>query len=263
MISIEIPVLQDGTIRQVLDSIVGQTYQDFEVIIVSPSKPLLEKLQKYNIKGVHANVGLLKARYLAHKEAKGAYELILDDSRILDKNCLKNLSRVKEDMAIIVEKEIGRGLWVNLANLDKEIIIKYNSDKLDPTRGFLQPRYYKNVILNHTFSAMKKKIDSDIFNRIVSCEDQLIFYESYNYSKSVKLIKKGLIYHFGDKSMVSILKKYFRYGRTYKLIKDTKYSNLVNIGKKRRTVPTLDDSIKLNILYTVRAAPFMLGYILP
>ncbi|MDE1767111.1 MAG: glycosyltransferase [Thaumarchaeota archaeon] len=255
--------MHGGTICQVLDSIMKQSYQDFEVIIVSPSELILENLYKsYDIRKVHADVGLLKARYLAHKKAQGDYELILDDSRLINKNCLEVLSNIKEDMAIIGEKELGKGFWVDLANLDKKIIVKYNSTKIDPIHGFLLPRYYKNKVLNHTFNILHRKINKDNFNRIIAGDHQLIYYESYNYSKSVKLIKNELISHFGDVTAHSILKKYYRYGKTYKLIKNTPYVHLANINEKKRIVPGFNNNLKLDILYAVRGVPFICGYIL-
>jgi len=147
VISIEIPITHGKYLRQVLESIRQQTYQDYEVIVVnSGRKELSDMVKQFGFKLVEKKTKLLHARYLAHKESKGDYALILDETRMLERDTLKTLSSLDYDMVIIGEKEVGDSLWVKLAQLDKENVLYCNP--IDPLNGIALPRYFKSEILS-------------------------------------------------------------------------------------------------------------------
>ncbi|MFA6391396.1 MAG: glycosyltransferase family A protein [Patescibacteria group bacterium] len=97
MISIIIPTYQHGqALKQCLDSLFAQTYQDFEIIVVNDgstdnTKIVLEHY-KDRIKVINqANSGSNAARNNGSKSAIGDYLLFCDADIIADKNMLEEM----------------------------------------------------------------------------------------------------------------------------------------------------------------------------
>lgn len=122
--SILVPVYNvKSYLPECIESIVNQTFQDFEVILVDDgSDDGSEKLcdqygEKYkNIKVIHKkNQGLISARRMAMQQAKGEYCVFCDSDDFLEKNALEELNQViysnSPDMIIYN---------ANLYNEDKE-----------------------------------------------------------------------------------------------------------------------------------------------
>ncbi|BFI73759.1 glycosyl transferase family 2 [Nanoarchaeota archaeon] len=260
MISIEIPILHGKYIKQLFDSIINQTFQDYEVIIINSSsnENISDIIKEYGFKEIKLKVKLLKARYLAHIYSKGEYELILDETRILRKNTLEKLSSLNHDMVIIGEKEIGDTFWIKLANLDKINIMYCNTP--EAIKGFALPRYFKREILDKAFENLRKNL-KEKFDEIIFPDHELIYYEANKISKDIFVLKDNLIMHYGDKRLIDIVKKYYRYGKSLKILKNTFYSNLVNISRKKRNI-CIGNKYLIYLLYLARGIPLMLGYLL-
>jgi len=262
VISIEIPITHGKYLHQVLESIREQTYQDYEVIVVnSGRKELSDMVKQFGFKVIEREAKLLHARYLAHKESKGDYALILDETRMLEKDAVKTLSSLDYDMIIIGEKEVGDSFWVKLAQLDKENITYCNP--IDPLNGIALPRYFKSEILSKAFSSAKEKL-GDKFYEVVFRDHDIIFYESSKVSKSIYAVNGPLISHFGDASLSDIIRKYYRYGKSARLLKNSPYSDF--LAKKRVTRRICKGSFwerkTLYLLYLARGIPYLLGYYL-
>ncbi|WP_216604165.1 hypothetical protein [Acidianus sp. RZ1] len=163
-------------------------------------------------------------------------------------------------MLIVGEDEVGNSFLDKMANLDKKVIMECNNT-VDPLRGYLLPRLFKREVLDHAFENLRKKIRGEVFERIVHPDHQLIFYEAFNYSRDVGIVKEVLIHHFGDSSLFNVMKKYYRYGKTHKLLKETPYKELLSVGRRKRDLcdVSLKEKIGLYTLYAVRGIPFLLG----
>ena len=260
MISIEIPVLHGRYLNKVFESIRTQTFQDYEVVVVnsSPKGEVSDLIRQYGFKEVRKNVKLLQARYLAHRESRGNRELLLDETRVLRKDALEILSSLNHDMIIIGEEEIGNSFWIKLAKLDKENIMECNIP--EAIKGFALPRLFKREILDLAFDRLRENL-KEKFNEIVFPDHELIYYEASKVSNDVFVLKAKLIGHYGDAKLSEIFKKYFRYGKTIKVLKNTPYSKFTRISRKRRKI-CKGNKLTLNMLYLARAIPFLLGYIL-
>ena len=260
MISVEIPVLHGRYLNEVFESIRVQTFQDYEVVVVNSlqTSEVTDLIKQYGFKEVRENVKLLKARYLAHKESRGDYELLLDETRVLRKDALELLSSLSHDMVIIGEEEIGDSFWVKLANLDKENIMECNTP--EAIKGFALPRLFKREILNLAFERLKENLGGK-FDEVVFPDHELIYYEASKVSNDVFVLKEKLIRHYGDAKLLDIIRKYYRYGKTLKVLKGTPYSEFTKISRKRRRICKGGKFI-LYVLYLVRGIPFLLGYML-
>ena len=97
MISVIIPCYNsEKTIKKCIDSVLNQTYENFEIILINDgSKDNTDKIIKtYSDKRIryydNENQGIGKTRNFGIKEATGDYITFLDSDDYLDKNALKN-----------------------------------------------------------------------------------------------------------------------------------------------------------------------------
>lgn len=106
MISIIIPTYNSSVyLKRCLDSIVGQNYNDYEVLVVNDgstdnTKEVLEEYtKKYpQIKPIHKeNGGVSSARNRGLKEAKGAYLIFIDSDDCLQEGALSTINAHLEE----------------------------------------------------------------------------------------------------------------------------------------------------------------------
>jgi len=260
--SIQIPVLHGKYLREVFESIRLQTFQDYEVVVVnSGGDEISDLIREYGFKEVRKDVKLLEARYLANKESKGDYALLLDETRPLRKDALELLSKNLHDMVIIGERELGESVWVRAAQLDKDNIMYCNSP--EAIKGFALPRVFKRELLTLALETLRVNL-GDVFSQVVFPDHELIYYEASRLSNDVFVIKDELIYHYGDVKLSDIMRKYYRYGKSLKVLKGTPYSFMTSVSRKRRNICKggIYDRIVLYTLYSARGIPFLLGEIL-
>ena len=262
MISIEIPVTWGTHLRQVMESIRSQNFADYEIVVInsSNSADVSDIANEYGAMLFPGPKSLLEARWLGHEKSKGDRELFLDETRLLAKGALERLSEMTEDMVVIGESEVGNGLWIRLADLDKRISMNYNLDKLGPEFGFILPRFFKREVLNYSFHMLLEKMGTEIFSKIVHGDHQLIYREAYSYSTSVGVIRTPLIFHFGDESFGKIARKYYRYGKSARIKRNVPYLKSLTIRKRMRIVPALKDKVILIPLYSARGISYVVGY---
>ncbi|AKA74674.1 glycosyltransferase [Saccharolobus solfataricus] len=260
MISIEIPVLHGKYLRELIESIRSQTFQDYEVIVVNSStaEEISDLIKQYGFKEVKENVKLLKARYLAHINTRGEYSLLLDETRILRRDALKILSSLNHDMVIIGEEEIGNSFWIKLANLDKENIMECNTP--EAIKGFVLPRYFRNEVLVKAFMVLRENL-KEKFDEVIFPDHELLYYEASKVSNDVFVLKDKLIMHYGDSKLSEIVRKYYRYGKSLKVLNSTPYEHLTSISRKKRNI-CKGNKILLYLLYVARGIPFLVGYLL-
>jgi len=258
-ISIEIPLTWGVHIREVLEAIRAQTYQNYEILIASSlhDDRYLDIIREYDAKLIYCGPHILEKRYSAHTISTGDYALLLDETRIPRRDLLYRLQETDSDMVIIGEKDIGNTFWVRMANLDKINIMECN--KIDITSGFILPRYFRSVLLTESLRQVRKNVDDLIFKSILMEDHQLISFEAFRLSHSVYLMKEDLIFHYGDPTLRSIIKKYHRYGKYHRVLKNTSYEKLLNPLKKMRKI-CIGSRVKLYVFYVARGIPFLIGY---
>lgn len=258
-ISVEIPITWGTYLSEVLERLRRQTYQDFEIVaaISSQATELKDILCEYGVKFNYSGENILEKRYSAHSLSRSNYSLFLDETRLPSPKLLEYLSESQTDMTIIKEVNIGKSVWIKLANLDTEVSIKCN--EFDPISGFILPRYFKGKLLDMAFEVVRKRLSSDSFKKILMEDHQIISYEAFQISKSISITDETLLFHYGDESLHSILKKYHKYGKGHRFLKNTNYDFLLSTRKRIRK-NCLGNEIQLSIFYLARALPFLIGY---
>ncbi len=266
MISIELITRGEPTLKNTLDSIFNQNFKNYEVICIDSSGKFKTKdlLSTYNCKVIElpGETKHLVARYEANKYAGGDRALILDATRPLVSNALNTLNNLysNHDMVIIKEGSIGKGFWVHQSNILKEISEMQNARLNSEILGFLLPRFYNRNILSKAFDAIVEHT-GQLFTKISYGEHHLIFEECMKLSHDFILTNEILLSHYEDDNLMKILKKYYWYGKSQKVLKNLKDSQTNNLRTHVRKNIGLRNRIRTLPINTARGISFILGYV--
>ena len=266
MISIELISKGEPSLKNVLESIKNQSYKDYEIICANSSNDINVKnlLLKYNCKviDIPVNSRHLIARYTAHKYAKGDKSLILDSTRPLKNNALEILYKnyYNYDMVILREDSLGHGFWVNQAKLLKDISEMQSKRLSNETLAFLLPRFYNSDLLSEAFNNIIKDTGK-LFNEISYGEHHIIFDECKKLSNNIGITNEILLSHYDDSSLKKIIKKYYWYGKSQKILKQLSASAASNLSTHIRKNVNLKMRLKTIPINATRGIPFILGYI--
>ena len=267
MISIEMITKNDNNINKSINGILNQEFKDFEIIIVDSS--IEDHYKDYEniscIKYIHdVNSNFLRARFNANKVASGDYVLLLDSTRILDKGVLANLINLgqNKDMVIIPEINKSKSKILNYKKGEK-IDINYVLSNCNPVNGIFLPRFYKKNILDEAFNRVLNNINKNEINNICSLEDRMLYLEALKISNKIG-VGKSYIIHMESNSLISYIKKYYRYGKCnyYVFSKVHNYSYLGNPNIKKGNKESIihNNSFKDKILFFIRTISFILGF---
>lgn len=192
-VSVIIPYYNsEGTIIRALESVINQTYKDFEIILVDDGstdnsykkvEEFINNHKDFKIKNLHQeNLGPSKARNLGVKFAQGEYIALLDsdDSWEKDKlNIQMEYLKKNKDIAIL--------------GSDHNIVIEnkiYTKSK--NTGDFIEVSFYKKLFKNY-FAAPTVVIKKDAFENIGG------FNEAQRYAEDPLLYSKILRKYRGGK----------------------------------------------------------------
>lgn len=182
-ISIVIPVYNaEKYISRCLNSIIGQTYQDFEIILINDGSKdkSLEILKEYSNKYENIkifsqeNSGPSKARNLGIEKANGKYLIFIDIDDWIEINFIKKIYNevVKGyDLVTIGYKDISK---YGIIELNDFKTLNKNKDRFllnifDGVGGTLWAKIFKIDII--------KKYNLNLNPKIFMCEDQLFVLE--------------------------------------------------------------------------------------
>ena len=183
----------------------------------------------------------------------------MDDTRFFSETFFLNLNLNMFDIGVINEIEEVNNIYDKLIN--RQININYNS-KMEPKKNmFSLPRIYKTYILKEALNNIKNNLSSDLFNDIKAMDLELIYYESYKISNKIEKLNDNYIMHISQDPIKEI-KKFYKYGKNTKLLKNTVYSDLGKPDSRIRKPKIITDFFILLIIYAIRGIPFLLGYIL-
>lgn len=267
MISIEMITKNDSNIYESISAILHQEFTDYEIIIVDSSSENhgtdYEKMS--HIKYIHdSDSNFLKARLTANKVANGDYVLLLDSTRVIGKDVLKecsNLGKVN-DMVIIPETNKSKSFILN-ENCKVKMDDKYVLSNCNPINGIYLPRFYNKKILDEAYDKVLNNIPKNKINSICSLEDRMLYLEASKISNKMGVCENFLIHRESD-SLMSYFKKYYRYGECnyYVFSKVGSYSQLGNpkVKKENKGDYIYNNSIKNKILFFIRLIAFLFGF---
>lgn len=210
LISVVVPIYNsERYLRRCIDSILGQSFQDFELILVndgsSDSSPQIcdsyraSKTTAQNtpaVKVIHKpNGGVSSARNKGIESATGKYTLFIDSDDSVAPHYLKAFVKALEEVESSYKSATGKGNCLIVQNLVEDFQ-KIDSATLYPKRFFtkeeleltfteypLAAQHYSVCKLFHTQTLQERKI---YFNQQVHFSEDLIFV--FNYLTTVSSI---------------------------------------------------------------------------
>ena len=261
MISIEFSVISGKYLRELFNSLRTQKFQEFEVIVVNSNPESSDIIREFGAKEIFKKTGKLEARVLAHKEAKGNFELLLEETRFLSENALDLLHNLNNiEMAIINELELGNHLINRLNRFDARNAFQFTS--ASPNKLYLLPRYFRQDVLSYSLDSISKKLLESNISKIVADDLEMIYIESFQHFRKVTKVDEPLIKKYGEKTFRESFKKYYRYGKTSREISKTEYYTSLNSLHRMRPIPNLRSVPPLLFLYALRGTAFFAGYYL-
>ena len=261
MISIEIPVSWGNHLLETLESIRSQDFQDYEITasVSSKEESVGDILSEYGVKYCDGGYNILSKRYISHKLSKGDYALLLDETRVLGKGVLETLSNLENDMAVIDERDYGDTFWVRASNHDRmnaiELVGRDTSIILD---GYVLPRFFRARILTDALERVRRNLSDFTFERVLMEDHQIISVEALKESRDIAIVKNCHIYHHGDTSLIDIARKYYKYGKYNRILKNTLYEKTTRVGNRKRKFVS-DNELSVFMLEFARGLPFFAG----
>jgi len=229
-----------------------------EVIVVDSfsTDRTVEIVRKEGAKVVRVIGSRLKARIEGAKLAKGYYIVNLDSDMYFS----NNFSGFKEKVITLGEITVGKGIVSKMLGIDRRLTQKAYKNNLSPIEGGIIPRMYERELLLKAYESIQQALGSDV--AVQYLEDSIIYYNVMKkYEGRVQFIPDA-VYHLENDTLFSFMKKWYKYGRSSKLLRGTEYERLIHA---RRTRPGLSFFEKLELLplTLIKGIPFALGYYLP
>lgn len=263
----------EDTVNDVLGSIANQSRLPLEVIIADSSrdKPKIRWHPPFSLSliTVPPMMGILAARAVAIKRARGAFCLLLDSTRPLRRDCLESLSKISEtrDMAILAEGSLGNGLFPRLIQLDKKLVMSPSNVKraIDGRSSFAIPRFFRTALLKSAVHRLESRLPPELFWQVRHGDHELLFQECLKESHSVGAFLVPLLDHYEDRNAFLVAKKYFGYGQSIRISRDLGLrSTSLESRKFLRDLSPLSppEAAAVSFLYAIRGAAFFIGYVL-
>lgn len=255
--SIIIPVYNSGEyLEKCLDSIIKQTYQNYEVIIVCDkcsdnSETIVDNyVKKYKWTKIYEeNTGLSKARNNGISKSTGDYLVFLDGDDYLENNYLEVINNNLEDKPDI--------LRIQVRDIYKDSSVDYNEVSFDSTNGIdafnkiIRYHYVENAwayIYNRCFWKKNKfkymedciAEDYGLTPLIIAKASKVksISYIGYNYVKRENSLMNTIDYNKKLKKMDDMLKQ-----------ADYLHNEFKNIKNNERFISFINNSL---IYYSTR-----------
>jgi len=253
-ISVVIPTLNsETTIGMAVRS--AMEYAD-EVIVVDSfsTDRTVEIAVKEGTKIAQVSGSRLEARIAGAKLAKGHYIVNLDSDMYFS----NNFSGFTERIIALGEITVGNGIVSRMMKLDRKFTQGEWTYNLSPIEGGVIPRMYERELLLRAY----EKIPHALRNSLNIFEDSVIYYNVMReYNGNIQFIRDA-VYHIENDGLFAFMRKWYKYGKNAKLLRDTEYEKFVHSRSMR---PGLNPVGKLELLPAtlVKGIPFALGYYSP
>ncbi len=263
LVSINVPTRNSSkTLPSCLEAIKNQTYQNIEIIIIDSfsSDSTIEISNQYRAQAISTEWKLLGARYLGVKASKGEYILLLDSDQMLYPSTIERLVADMEKYDMMVLEETAYNPQTFLEKLfvaDRNLVNRFADLHLDPMEGVLLARFYRKSLISKAFDM----IDIEKLHDVVAHDHAIIYYEAYQMSKRVGLVKSGVM-HKEPATLMELWRKNYRYGKTTRELLDAGlYLDL--LGKKTRfrkgSSMTDRESVQSFLLLLLKGLPYVMG----
>lgn len=202
-------------IARCIDSILNQSYQEFELIIVNDGTPdnsmliaeqYRHKDERVRIVDYGNNVGLMCARRRGYLEAKGDYVFFVDSDDTIPDDALEKL--VKEANISDADLIAGNGKYFMADGTMKEIHLSlpYGNDSLALYKALIHyfyPHYIWGKLIR---KELLHNFEYKYFDRLTNAEDYCLIYQLAENIKKTTCIHDVVYYYYQNKESSSQVK---------------------------------------------------------
>lgn len=219
LISIIVPVYNtEKYVRQAIDSILAQTYENIEVILVDDgstdeSGKICDEYMKKDKRVVtkhQLNQGQATARNEAFKISKGEYIIYADSDDLMHKDQVKCMIKVMEEtMADIIQVENSKFYrYEKIKNMPNESIEKINYSIYTASEALELLCYQRKFNFSPVCKLIKRELMNDLeFPTNTGYEDAAIMYKLYG--KAEKLVySPTVLYWYRQHAMSTMHTKF-------------------------------------------------------
>lgn len=283
MVSIVIPVYKvEKHIKRCLDSILAQTFQDFEIILINDNSPdnsreIIENYarndNRFRIVDNEENSGAAWSRMVGYSNAHGEYITFYDPDDFLPKDALEMLynAMVQDGVADICIGNYQRVFPDGSKSAIYENYLKYGHDKWSVAKSTLKketPHYlwnkmYKTELFKQkelvTYKNFSKSSDEFLFFQVlqnskktININNLVYFYydnkESASYNKDNENALKAMI--ISQKYVEDCYKKHEDFTTLINEVKVKKYTHFITIAGSNKKLLKLVFSNNIDYLFT-------------
>ena len=205
MVSIIVPVYNvEKYIKKCIDSIINQTYQNLEIILVDDGSPdkcgeICEEYSKKDnrIKVIHKeNGGLSDARNAGLEKATGEYIAFIDSDDYIDKNYISTLYNMcitnKAEIAQCSFKRVTDNQIANEKDVENKIV---NMSGIEAIKNIFKENYIEyTVAWNKLYK--KSLFDNIKYPKGKLHEDEATTYKLFYEAKIVSVTNEKLYYYY-------------------------------------------------------------------
>lgn len=258
LISIIVPVYNcKKTIDKCINSVLQQTYQKFELILVDDgsidgTSKICDDYVKLNTNVIcihKKNEGVSKARNTGLIESKGKYIMFIDSDDYIENNMLHDMKKAMEyskaDIVIC-----GYNVIKNGRKKKNEIQIDSNVSEREKL-NYLYQNFYLNVVWNKIY--LKEKI-STLFNENINNGEDMIFNLEYiKNCKKIEIIKETLYNYLIEDKKVSLSQMYEKesFNNIFKIYEMSKTLYLKKFNKNT-DMYSINKIFKINLLNIIQ-----------
>lgn len=211
LVSIIVPIYNvEDFLKRCIDSIIGQTYKNLEIILVDDGSPdncpnICDEYAKKDerIKVIHKkNGGLSSARNAGLKVFQGDYVCFIDSDDYINKDMinilLNNLKKTKSDLSVCSFKKVNNSQYFFI-NIENQNIKEFNKNECF-NNLYNKLSNETEIVCNKLYK--RKLWDNLSFTETKIHEDAFIIHHIINKCKKVVYTDLELYYYFNRENSI-------------------------------------------------------------
>lgn len=168
LVSVVIPTKDSGrTLRKCLESLVTQTYQNFEILIVDKrsTDDTIGIAGEFKARIFSLDGERTTAKNYASRKANGTFVLFIDSDMVLEptviEQCVKAMQAPDVGGIVIPEKSTGLGFWVKVRDFERSFYYgtKVESARFFRTNDVLEVGGFDEEVIMYEESTLPQRIE--------------------------------------------------------------------------------------------------------
>ena len=208
-VSVVVPIYNvEKYVSKCLDSILDQTMQDFEVVVVDDCSPdgsmeivrsYAEKDPRFKIVTHEVNRGLMQVRKSGYSMAEGDYVMFCDSDDYLPKDAMEKMyDAALRTSADVVSGDIMLFFPKTGEEIPRESSLKYGGDMISVYKSMLLSEYQHNLCAKLFKRSLLQSYEYTTLENFTNGEDAYLLYQIVEHVKKVVHLNETVYYYRQD-----------------------------------------------------------------